>query len=255
MFATSKLVVAPDWQPHLLAPRFGDLWTLPGDVVKRGKSVDVQRCQLGNRLVFLKRYWVTHPNQLASGITRGTLFGRSKVRREFDNLQRLRAWGLDAPAPVAWGEERCAGWLVRCFLVSEAVADPLPLDVFIRTHPRRELIDRLAVYVRRLHDHRFEHHDLYWRNIILTGAALDHFYLIDAHRGRCWRDHGERSRAHDLATLDAPAPGYFRRTERLRFLLRYLNQSRLDSAAKALARHTLALAEPMRDRQLARVRS
>ena len=40
-----------------------------------------------------------------SGALRGTFFGRSKARREFRNLWRLRRWGLDAPAPVAFGEE------------------------------------------------------------------------------------------------------------------------------------------------------
>jgi len=41
MFATSKLVIAPDWQPALQARalnRFEALWNLAGDGVKRSTS-------------------------------------------------------------------------------------------------------------------------------------------------------------------------------------------------------------------------
>jgi tRNA A-37 threonylcarbamoyl transferase component Bud32 len=272
MLSTAKLVIAPDWQPVLHThkfDRFDALWNLSGEVVKRSNSTEVLRVVLDGHAVFLKKYWVTNLNQFLSGITRGALFGTSKVQCEFENMQRLRAWGLDAPTPVAWGEQRRAGWLVRSVLVSEGIPDPLPLDRYIvcdqtqgasvvpsSSYKRhRELIDRLADYVRRLHEHKFEHHDLYWRNIILSGDALTHFYLLDAHKGRIWDQKCEReARAHDLATLDAPAPAFFRRTERLRFLLRYLDKRRLDEETKELARLTSVLAEPMRERQLARVR-
>ena len=288
MLATSKLTIAPDWQNRLHArslDRFDALWQLPGHAVKTGRSTEVTRTEIDDRTVFIKKHRATGLNQLLSAITRGALFGTSKVRREFENLRQLRQWGLDAPAPVAIGEHRVAGWLVRSLLVSEAVVEPVPLDQFIvenfspHLHPlpasgerrlpvplsllkgegqgegsiRRNLIDRLADYVSKLHGHRFVHHDLYWRNIILTKNSLDHFYLIDAHKGRVWRDE-PTGRAQDLATLDAPAPAYFRRTERLRFLLRYLGKPKLDTDAKALARLALELAGPMRDRQLARVR-
>lgn len=280
MLSTAKLVIAPDWQPALHARKldcFDALWNLSGQVVKRSNSTEVLRVALDNHVVFLKKYWLTSLNQLVSGITRGALFGTSKVRREFENMQRLHAWRLDAPAPVAWGEQRRAGGLVRSVLVSEGIPDPMPLDRLIvgaqarraeasppyrsvvgrggPTAPNSALIIHLADYVRRLHAHHFEHHDLYWRNIILSGDTLTHFYLLDAHKGRIWDQKREReARAQDLATLDAPAPAFFRRTERLRFLLRHLDKRRLDEETKALARLTFVLAEPMRQRQLDCVR-
>jgi hypothetical protein len=114
----------------------------------------------------------------------------------------------------------------------------------------------LADYTRRLHDHRFVHHDYFWRNIILTGDSLEHFHLIDAHKGRRWRLwEANRCRAKDLATLDAPAPPFFRRTDRLRFLLAYCGHARLTPADKRLIRWTVRLAEPMRSKQLMRVRT
>ncbi len=252
----TKLVVAPEWRPVLQKRRLDTVAAVyacePGTVVAHSRSTEVRRVELGDRIVFIKKYWVTKPSQIISGVSRGAVFGKSKVRREFDNLARLRAWGMDAPAPVAYGEERRAGCLVRSCLISEAIPEARAFDELIRGGYRD--VVPLADYVRRLHDHRFVHCDLFWRNIILSGSSLDHFYLIDAHKGHIWRNE-LAGRAHDLATLDAPAPWFFRRTERLRFLRRYLGRAKLTAADKKLARLVLNLAAPLRDRQLRRVRS
>ena len=261
----SKMFIADDWQPLLRAQRLDTvegLWShTGGKIVKSAPSTEVRRLEVDGRQLYLKKYWVTHPNQLLSGIARGVLFGRSKVRREYENLARLRDWGLDAPAPVAYGEVRRAGWLVRSVLVSEGIAQPLPLDEFIRNQLplqpslRDVLIGRLADYVRCLHEHNFAHQDLYWRNIILNGTSLEHFHLIDAHKSRCWSAANELPcRAQDLATLDAPAPWFFRRSERLRFYLRYIGHNKLADHDKQLIRLALQIAGPLRERQLRRIR-
>ncbi len=240
-----------------------------GDVITHSGSTEVRRVVLtsvdGERTLFIKKYWVSRPAQLWSGMFRGTFFGCPKVRREFRNLEFLRAAGLDAPPAVAFGEERHAGWLSRSFLISESVADPTPLDAFIcdvlpglpkeeQRRVRRELIEKLARYTRRLHERRFVHHDYFWRNILLSGGSLEHFFLIDAHKGRAWRHGGEnQARTSDLAALDSPAPHFFRRTERLRFFLLYRDHPRLNENDKALLRRALGLAMPMRVKQLRRV--
>jgi tRNA A-37 threonylcarbamoyl transferase component Bud32 len=117
------------------------------------------------------------------------------------------------------------------------------------------LIQKLAVYTRFMHDQKFVHHDYFWRNIILEGGGLDHFYLIDAHKGFPWKGSKDfRWRIADLACLDSAAPSFFRRTERLRFFLRYRNRSSLHPEDKKLIGRILGLAAPMRSRQLKRVR-
>jgi hypothetical protein len=274
MFRSERIVIAADWKQALATHGLDNLTAVyqrhDGQRVAGSRSSEVRRLTLETagpraRAIFIKKYWLTHPNQVIAGLTRGVLFGRCKARREYENLVRLRDWGLDAPAPVAWGEQRCCGVLVRCFLASEAIPDPLPLDRLVReqlpalpaaarNQQRRELIESLADAVRRLHSHRFVHCDLYWRNIILTGDRPRRFALIDAHKGHCWRGGaGRASRAHDLASLDAAAPRFFRRTERLRFLLRYLGAARLSAEDKRFARLILQRAAPMRERQLQRV--
>jgi len=292
MLLRSRIVITPGWETVLRAHGLDSVEGVyqlgSGETIKRSGSVEVRQVPLGKGAVFLKNYWVGKPSQLWSGLFRGTLFGRAKARTEYENLARLRAWQLDAPEPVAYGEERRAGLLLRSFLISEGVPNPMPLHVFIRDrlpalpaeesrHARGELIERLAHCTRRLHEHGFVHHDYFWRNILLSGGDLTRFFLIDAHKGRCWRPGGEqRGRAEDLAALDAPAPRFFRRTERLRFFLLYRGHPpsaaavsdqpglaftapllrrtgrRLDARDKELLRLAMRLAAPMREKQLRR---
>lgn len=241
-----------------------------GSILKGGAATELRRVELRDKkqthVLYIKKYWYPTSKLRWSGFYRGTFFGVSKVRREYENLLQLRLWGLDAPAPVAYGEERRNRWLYRSYLISEGVPDPLSLDLFIRdvlpTLPpaerrrqREDLVRALADYTKRLHDHFFVHHDYFWRNILLSGKSLAHFFLIDSHKGCTWNSWADaRNRAKDLATLDAPAPWYFRRSERLRFFLTYLGHERLRPADKDLLRLVLKLAEPMRTGQLNRVR-
>jgi tRNA A-37 threonylcarbamoyl transferase component Bud32 len=274
MLLRAKTIITQGWETilrnHGLDTVEGVYRLGSGQVVTHSGSTEVRRVDVGSgadtRTIFIKKYWITKPSQLWSGMFRGTFFGRSKARREYHNLARLRAWGLDAPEPVAYGEERLARWLMRSYLISHGVPQPVPLQVFIGSHlaalppkearaSRRELVENLADYTRRLHEHRFVHHDYFWRNILISGHDLRRFHLIDAHKGRLWlpgEDPGARAR--DLAALDAPAAHYFRRSERLRFFLRYLGQPKLRARDKELLRQTLHLAAPMREKQLRRTR-
>lgn len=273
MFKAETIQINPDWQPLLKGHKLETVAAVydrkDGETVTRSGSTEVRRIQLGDgsetRTLFIKKYWISRNAQIWSGLFRGVFFGQSKARREFMNLGRLRKWGLDAPAPVAFGEERRAGCVVRSFLISEGVRDPMPLDRFIRDWLpaqslgqqralRRELINKLAAYTRRMHEHHFVHHDYFWRNIILSGPTLKQFNLIDAHKGRVWPAWSEQhSRAKDLAALDSAAPHFFRRTERLGFLHACLGRKKLTPQDKDFVRLVLKIATPMRERQLRRV--
>ncbi len=273
MLDTETIQIHTDWQPLLKAHKLDSVAAIyacnDGKGVTLSGSTEVRRITLGSgpdaRTLFIKKYWISRASQLWSGLFRGVMFGRSKALREFANLARLREWGLDAPAAVAFGEERRAGFVVRSFLISESVRDPLPLDRFIRDclsaqaeeeqrRLRKELISKLAVYTRRMHEHRFVHHDYFWRNIILSGGKLSQFNLIDAHKGCVWPAWSEqRSRAKDLAALDSAAAHFFRRTERLGFLHAYLGRKKLTPRDKDFVRLVLKIAAPLRERQLRRV--
>jgi hypothetical protein len=267
------VMIAPEWQERLRQRGLASVEAVyqlrEGTILKAGAATELRRVEFSHegqtRVLYIKKYWYPTSRLRWSGFYRGTFFGMSKVRREYENLARLRVWGLDAPAPVAYGEERRNRWLYRSYLISEGVPWPLPLDLFIRdvlpTMPaperqrqQTELLQRLADYTRRMHEHRFVHHDYFWRNILLSGKSLSHFFLIDSHKGRCWHSWAEFDGwAKDLATLDSPAPWFFRRSERLRFFLRYREHRRLTTGDKDLVRLILRLAKPLRTSQLNRV--
>ena len=88
----ATIVAAPAWKDLLAAHRLdsvtGTYASDAGDVIKQAESSEVRRIHLRNerhdRIVFLKKYWIVRPAQLLSGCYRGTLFGRSKVRREYE---------------------------------------------------------------------------------------------------------------------------------------------------------------------------
>ena len=262
---------APGWEARLRAaglnsfePAFlGD----QGTVVRRSGSSEVRRVEVegARQVLFLKKSWVTRWAQLRSRVFRGMLFGASQVRREFANLARLHEWQLTEAMPLAFGEERRAGWLWRSFLITTGIAEPMPVDAFIRDvlprlagaerrSVRGELLRQVARLTRVMHARQFTHGDLYWRNLVIAGNELARLSLIDMPRGRSHRrELSVAARASDLAALDAPAPRFFRRSERLRFLLDYRQTRRLDAGGKELIRQVLKAAEPMRRKQLAHV--
>ena len=269
---SEKIVLAPDWQPFAreqgLDQVAGVFGRADGVVVTRSGSTEVRRLEwvsgASRRTIFIEEYWIRGARgRVAGGFSRNVA-GRPKVRRENAQLVRLVSWDWTRRGSRRRVERR-AGFVVRSFLVSEAVADPMPLDQFIgnllpacppeeQRRRRAALLRQLAASTRRMHERRFVHHDYYWRNIILSGFSFEHFWLIDSHKGNVWRPWaGHRSRAKDLATLDAPAPHFFRRTDRLRFLLAYLDEERLTPRAKRLIRSILRIAQPLRRQESRRM--
>jgi len=179
---------APGWEARLRAaglnsfePAFlGD----QGTVVRRSGSSEVRRVEVegARQVLFLKKSWVTRWAQLRSRVFRGMLFGASQVRREFANLARLHEWQLTEAMPLAFGEERRAGWLWRSFLITTGIAEPMPVDAFIRDvlprlagaerrSVRGELLRQVARLTRVMHARQFTHGDLYWRNLVIAGTS------------------------------------------------------------------------------------
>lgn len=215
--------------------------------------------------LYLKRYFIHSGRRFWRELFRGAFFGRSKARREFGNLERLRDFGIDVTTPVAFGEERRLGRLTQCFLMTEEVPDSRSLDeVLVETLPenkprpskinRQLLIAILADTARKMHLNGFVHRGFYFRNILISGNRFNRVFVFDSPRGRKWPNWllGRRLEK-DLATIDSAATVFFRRTERLRFFLRYHEIKRLTPTHKLAIARVLELAEPLRARQLRRL--
>ena len=170
----------------------------------------------------------------------------SKVRCEFDNYAIFERLGVPAADAIACGEDRDAfGRLHRNFIITRAVPDALPLDEFIASGPtraeRRKLAEELAGILRRLHAANFFHHDLVWRNVLVSRTATEgrRLFLIDCPRGGTARLGRANKRLRDLASLDKSAAQFCSRAERLQFLAKYLGKEHVDDEVWLLARRCI----------------
>jgi tRNA A-37 threonylcarbamoyl transferase component Bud32 len=158
---------------------------------------------------------------------------RSKARCEFENYAAFEQIGIPTARRVACGEVRDGiGRLCRAFVITEAIPRAWTLPDFVEEYcPKRDTTDsrqlrdelcrQLAVLVQRIHDAGFYHHDLVWRNILVTWAPPDSpkIWWIDCPRGGFSRQH--RRQIKDLASLDKMAAKHCTRTERMLFLKTY----------------------------------
>jgi hypothetical protein len=180
---------------------------------------------------------------------------RSKARCEFDNYQIFSRLNLGAAEALAVGEDRDAlGRLRKAFILTRAIPSAQTLIEFMkgpardRSQPavralRYAVLQQLARMARRIHDAQFFHHDLVWRNILVTVApdGTPRLWWIDCPRGSFvrWAAKQHRRRLKDLASLDKPAGQWCTRAERARFIRDYLGVPRLDRAGKKLIREIL----------------
>lgn len=179
----------------------------------------------------------------------------SKARCEFHNYGVFDGLGIRCARRVACGEERDGiGRLRRAFILTEAIPGAVTLTEYFRdiaNSPRPDasllrlvLIRQLAEMTRRAHAADFFHHDLVWRNVLVTHTppGEPQLWWIDCPRGQFdrWSPWRRRRRIKDLASLDKVASQLATKRERLVFVKLYLGLERLDAPAKALIRDTLA---------------
>jgi tRNA A-37 threonylcarbamoyl transferase component Bud32 len=198
--------------------------------------------------VFYKRY------EHGSGSWK--FLGRaSKARREFENYAVFARLNVACAQRLVCGEQRDGiGRLRRAFIITRAIPGALQLIDFVAKHcPKRSasasrtlrstLCRQLADMTRRIHDDGFFHHDLVWRNILVTvqPPAGPELWWIDCPRGRfdSWSPWRQRRRLRDLASLDKSASKYCSRGERVAFIKHYLRKPKLDAEAKQLIREAL----------------
>jgi len=273
---THRIVIDPGYRELLnsvdLDSIQGVLRSKLGDVIstdrKQEKNV-VKRIEIAfegkPRVFYLKLYWNYLFEMIWGRAFRGSLVGRSMVRAEYENLEKLAGWGFRVPQLVAWGDHRFAGGVIHAYIITEEIPQAMGVDYLthewfaqqgkeIRQQKQTELIHEVARTVRRMHDHGFEHHDLFLRNMMVSGQDMAKLYIMDAPRAYVWPAFIMRNRrAFDLATLDAAATQVFSRSQRLRFMYIYLGRNRLTDKDKQLIRLVLKRAKPMRERQLKRL--
>ena len=216
-----------------------DVFALDGEFITKDPLSRVLRTEFAGRRYYLKRYTGAGKNPLRRW------FARPRVRAEWENLQAFATWGVPTARLVAWGEQRRNGRFVRGALITEEIRDTVDLaKMAIGEDPRlrdrnwvARVSSQLARITRTLHDHGFTHNDLKWRNVLVTGAEEPVVYLIDCPNGGFWPKPFLHYRiVKDLACLDKVARHQLSRTQRLRFLLAYLETDQLTPEGKRWVR-------------------
>lgn len=221
--------LAPEYQA--LAEDFGSLeavFAIKGERLTKDPLSEVVRIEREGVHYYVKRYWGA-----GKGLRR--YLGRPRVKAEWQNLKLFAKWGIPTAQIVAHGLERRAGAFVRGALVTRELENTRDMaEMANQDDPRlrdpcwvSNISRQLASYTRTLHDHRFTHNDLKWRNLLVNDNA--ELFFIDCPTGSFWWGALLRYRIiKDLACLDKVAKRVLSRTQRLRFYLQYCGHDRLN---------------------------
>ena len=200
------------------------------EVVKTGPHRTVYRLNLPEGEYYVKRF------RIADWKARlRNLFRKSPAQLEFHAALKIAELRLPTFDPVAVGRRTWMGLATDTYLVSEAVAEAIPLDGYINgpyVHltPRRQaslrqrLARELGRIVARLHHLQVDHVDLHAGNLLIRSESIPDdqvLSLIDLHSVRFRRRLSQSRRDRNLGALHQFFAGRSTRTDRLRFLLAY----------------------------------
>ena len=187
--------------------------------------------------------------------TRHPFTGQSTYQCELQNVQRFEKYGVLTVTPIYFAKRRIGGNL-RAVMITEALNDFRSLDDLVheweaKGWPSREVKRRIFESVARvlnvLHARRVQHSSLYPKHIFIQLSNLSSdtesgtaARLIDLESTR-WRMVRRWATFRDFDSLNRYSPQW-NRTDRLRFLLSYLNIKRMTTDAKQIVRRIAAMA-------------
>jgi len=219
----------------------GEVLTKPGLGAWRERLRITLSTGAGVGSFYLKRF--RDPPRRASLKRRRSGSGASSVAgREWAWLTRFAQDGIASARPVAFGEELVGARELRsAILIAAAPGESLEEwaarwgDADLRRV--RALIDPTAALVARLHGRGFVHRDLYLSHVFFDPAAPPESCLTLIDLQRVVRPQSWRTRwlVKDLAALSYSTPRrLMSRSDRIRWLKRYLGLRKLDGPAKRL---------------------
>jgi tRNA A-37 threonylcarbamoyl transferase component Bud32 len=219
------------------------VFNLKGEAVTSSAICAVSRIHQGNQTFYVKCY-----SRAGEGLRQ--LFGKSKARGEWQNLNRFSSWGLPVAKLVVYGEEHGLTLSRRGVVITEEINGATDLATLANQHSPllknahwvTSVIKQVAEAAAVMHSHQFAHNDLKWRNILVSGPeSAPKIHLIDCPSGTFWwQPFFEYRRIKDLACLDKVAKTTLSRTQRLRFYFSYNSITRLSPSDKVMIRKILA---------------
>lgn len=217
------------------------VFALNGKRITQDRLSEMIYVRMGGTGYYIKRYCGA-----GKGIRR--VLGRSRIRAEWENLQHFEHWGIPAARVQAYGAEKYGPFFKRGAIVTREILNTEDLAQLAENRdPRLQdpqwvqtVSTQIAQATRIMHEHKFAHGDLKWRNILVTKGDHPQIYLIDCPSGNFWHlPFLKYRRIKDLACLDKVACRVLSRTQRLRFYLVYCSQKRLMPINKRQLRQIL----------------
>ncbi len=223
------VLVRPEWKGWLLDDLLRDFQGVPADarrVYAHGRVKHFSyRPQGAPARVFVRR---ASRGGLLGTVLGGLYAGGGRPIQELRAVQAARAAGVSVPEPLAV-VARAAGPFYRLSLVSreiEGASDLLSLAGTLAPAEKRDLLRRVADEMRRLHEAGVYHADLTMKNILVAGDAV---YIIDLDKALLTGRRDGRLDVANLSRLNRSIVKLFggagttiTRTDKIRFLLRYL---------------------------------
>ncbi len=233
--------ILPDYQNTLLGhlfKNFNDAYAYKGHFI----AGRVYKITVDNKHYYLKKF-----------VMRKKVWVRflsfSKITSEVNNLLLFKRLGIPVAQVIAYGQERIAWIVYRGLLITEELVNCQDLIWIIDHSPHllrqadwvQKVSHQVADATRRMHQYRFAHGDLKWRNIMVDiKADFPQIYLIDCPAGMRWfRPFLEYRIIKDLACLDKRAKYELSKTQRLAFYKDYAQCERLNMTDKKRIRRIL----------------
>ena len=274
MLHTDYMTTAPAYREALRAAGLervaNVLNRVDGEIVAWSRTTDCMLVRPDPRSVgfYVKRYFYPTWRSRLRGFFRGTFLGVHRAKAEARTLNTMRNLGIPAVRPIAWGWRRIGHFIAACFIITEAVPDAPNLTTYAQSVAageitltparRRAMVGRLAQVIADMHTAGFAHGRLFWRNVLIDWSPTGEpeFTLLDAEPpkrierlglgGRWW--------LWELAKMAVSAMPFSTRTERLRFMQRYLAIIGLSGDAKAQIHEVSRLSQQWRQHELQRIR-
>ncbi len=213
---------------------FSQFFSLSGERIKeKDSNKKVERIRIEKRFFYIKK-------EISKNLFSPSLMNEWKM------LGIAEKNGVPCPKRVASGirvsfPKKVESFLITCEIEGEKLEDLL-IKGSIDEKSKLSILENLAEIVKRLHNLKIVHKDLYLCHIVVKKDLS--IYLLDFQRA-------ERKRLFyrwmikDLSALDLFGKRFFRKSERLSFLKRYLGIEKLRKREKALVKKILKREEKM----------
>jgi tRNA A-37 threonylcarbamoyl transferase component Bud32 len=241
-----KWIILTPWDKTAVASRFPSMQTVfqvGAKIISKSSQGEIFSQDIDGKTYFIKRYFRSK--------NIGSWLGFSRFQKELRNQLWFNQQGISSAKVVAFGEHRFLLKTLKGVLITEGVNDTRELseiaknipEKFSDKHWRDAIIAQIADITAQLHQARFCHNDLHWRNILVQQSLTNHeakIFLIDCPSGKklTW-PFLNYHKLKDLANLDKLAPRYLSRTQRLSFFMKYRGINKLTPKDKIMIKEVM----------------